>query len=356
MRLCVALHKGGAFMRLCVAFPPKRGTLLSMPRQARIDAPGAIHHIICRGIERRKIFSDDTDRDRFLVRLGRLVRCTRTVCYAWALIPNHFHLLLQTQSVPITTIMHRLLTGYAVEFNRRHSRTGHLFQNRYRSILCQKENYLLDLIRYIHLNPFRAGIVRELTALARYPYSGHRQLMTGSGSDWQETDEVMELFSLTPLLAREKYQAFVAEGAHQGKREDLIGGGLIRSSGGWEEVKDAQKAGIFLWSDERILGDSDFVEEVLYSAQETKLAKKERVVDLPKLAEQVAERAGTDVKDLFKKTKKPEVVKAKSILCYLATRDFGITATALATAMGMSQSAVSRAAERGEIITENDDW
>ncbi len=327
-----------------------------MPRQARIDAPGAIHHIICRGIERRKIFSDDTDRDRFLVRLGRLVRCTRTTCYAWALIPNHFHLLLQTKSVPIRTIMHRLLTGYAVEFNRRHFRTGHVFQNRYKSILCQKESYLLDLVRYIHLNPFRAGIVKDLTALASYPYSGHRQLMTGSGSDWQETGEVMGLFSPAQLSAREKYQAFVADGARQGKREDLIGGGLIRSSGGWEDVKNAQKAGIFLWSDERILGDSDFVDEVLHSAKETKLAKKGQVVDLPELSKRVAERTGIDVKDLFRKTKKPEVVRARSILCYLATRNHGITATALAATIGMSQSAVSRAAERVEIITGDDDW
>ena len=252
--------------------------------------------------------------------------------------------------------MHRLLTGYAVEFNRRHFRTGHLFQNRYKSILCQKESYLLELIRYIHLNPIRAGIVKDLPALARYPYSGHRQLITGTGSDWQETAEVMSLFSLTPALAGEKYQAFVADGFRQGKREDLIGGGLIRSSGGWQEVKYAQKAGTFLWSDERILGDSDFVDEVLHSAKETKLVEEGRAVDLPELTEQVAKHTGTDVKELFSNTKKPEVVKARSVLCYLATRNLGITATALAAAIGMSQPAVSRAAERGQIFFEDDDW
>ncbi|UPU36307.1 transposase [Geomonas paludis] len=104
-----------------------------MPRQARIDAPGACHHIICRGIERRKIFLDDTDRDRFLLRLGQVLKKSSTRCFAWALIPNHFHLLLQTGNTPISDVMRRLTTGYAVEFNHRHNRSGHLFQNRYKS-------------------------------------------------------------------------------------------------------------------------------------------------------------------------------------------------------------------------------
>lgn len=113
-----------------------------MPRQARIDAPGAVHHIIARGIERGKIFRDDEDRENFISRLGDLINETKTQCFAWALIPNHFHLLLKTGTVPISTLMRRLLTGYAVNHNRRHFRSGHLFQNRYKSILCQEDAYL----------------------------------------------------------------------------------------------------------------------------------------------------------------------------------------------------------------------
>jgi REP element-mobilizing transposase RayT len=90
-----------------------------MPRQARIDIPGALHHIIGRGIERRKIFQDDTDRDDFVGRLGDILRETTTPCVAWTLIPNHFHLLLVTGAVPIATVMRRLLTGYAVTYNPR---------------------------------------------------------------------------------------------------------------------------------------------------------------------------------------------------------------------------------------------
>ena len=124
-----------------------------MPRQARIDAPGALHHIIARGIERRRIFRTRKDYLDFIDRLSSLLDSTGTRCYAWALIPNHFHLLLKTGSVPIATVMRRLLTGYAVSFNNRHCRHGHVFQNRYKSILCQEETYLKELVRYIHLNP-----------------------------------------------------------------------------------------------------------------------------------------------------------------------------------------------------------
>ncbi len=102
-----------------------------MPRQARIDTPGALHHIICRGIERRNIFKDNTDRNRFLERLGSVLQETSTPWYGWALIPNHFHLLLKTGKEPIAQIMRRLLTGRAVSFNRRYRRYGRLFQNRH---------------------------------------------------------------------------------------------------------------------------------------------------------------------------------------------------------------------------------
>jgi REP element-mobilizing transposase RayT len=123
-----------------------------MPRKARIDAPGALHHIIVRGIERRKIFYDDKDRNNLIKRLDAVLTNTQTPCFAWALIPNHFHLLLRTGTAPIATTMRRLLTGYAVSFNRRHRRHGQLFQNRYKSILCQEDTYLLELVRYIYWN------------------------------------------------------------------------------------------------------------------------------------------------------------------------------------------------------------
>jgi putative transposase len=162
-----------------------------MPRKARIDAPGALHHVIVRGIERRRIFYDDDDRDNFLDRFGMILTDIKTLCFAWALIPNHLHLLLRTGVAPIATVMRRLLTRYAVSFNRRHRRHGQLFQNRYKSILCQEDQYLLELVRYIHLNPLRAGLVSDLKKLDGKAWSASTRLRhrgtisTGWLSMWQ---------------------------------------------------------------------------------------------------------------------------------------------------------------------------
>lgn len=139
----------------------------TMPRRSRIDAPGALHHIMARGVDGQDISTDQKDYSSFIKRLGDLLVETKTSCYAWALIPNHFHLLLRTGSVPVSHFMKRLLTGYAVVFNRRHNRSGYLFQNRYKSILCQEDSYLLEIVRYIHINPLRAKLLDDYKALHR---------------------------------------------------------------------------------------------------------------------------------------------------------------------------------------------
>jgi REP element-mobilizing transposase RayT len=143
-----------------------------MPRKSRIDAPGALHHVIARGIIRQRIFLDNADKKNFLDRLSALLKESGIKCYAWAVLDNHFHLLLRTGTVPLSTLMRRLLTGYAVSHNLRHQRSGHLFQNRFKSILCQEDAYLLELVRYIHLNPLRAEIVADMDQLDTYPFCG----------------------------------------------------------------------------------------------------------------------------------------------------------------------------------------
>lgn len=212
-----------------------------MPRKARIDAPGALHHIIVRGIERRKIFYDDEDRNNFLERLGAILTDTETPCYAWALIPNHAHMLLKTGATPIATVMRRLLTGYAVSFNRRHRRHGQLFQNRYKSILCQEDLYLLELVRYIHLNPLRARLVEDLNALDSYVYGGHSVMMGKSKQPGQDTDYILQFYDKKRLAARRHYREFVEKGIDEGRKPDLVGGGLVRSTGGWSAVSTLRK-------------------------------------------------------------------------------------------------------------------
>ena len=208
-----------------------------MPRKARIDAPGALHHVIVRGIERRKIFRSDYDLNNFLNRLSVLVPQTSIDCFAWAMLDNHVHVLLRTGTVPISTFMSRLLTGYAGWFNRKYKRHGQLFQNRYKSILCQEDPYLKELVRYIHLNPLRAGLVKDLKTLDGFPWCGHGVLMGKSDQPWQNLEYVYQLFSDRKKEARKKYRKFVEDGISEGKRPELTGGGLLRSIGGWKELK-----------------------------------------------------------------------------------------------------------------------
>ena len=216
-----------------------------MPRSARIDAAGALHHVMVRGIEGGTVFRDDADRNHFLERLGDILHGTETLCYAWALIPNHFHLLLRTGPVPISTVMRRLLTGYALWYNRKHHRQGHLFQNRFKSILCQEDAYLLELVRYIHLNPIRAHLVDNLEELGRYIYCGHGVLMGRVESSWQDAGWVLGMFGKDLDPAMQAYRAFVEEGIAGGRRADLTGGGLLRSAGGWEGVKMLREEKIY---------------------------------------------------------------------------------------------------------------
>ena len=208
-----------------------------MPILARLDAPGVLHHIIIRGIERRKIFRDDKDRDDLIDRLSALLPATQTACYAWAFIPNHAHFLFRSGSAGISTLMRRLLTGYAIHFNRRHKRHGQLFQNRYKSIICQEDMYFRELVRYIHLNPLRAKIVSDIKAMNKYPYSGHSVLMGREKQDWHDTKYVFSYFGKKLPGSRKGYLLYVKKGIDQGRRPEFTGGGLVRSLGGWSMIK-----------------------------------------------------------------------------------------------------------------------
>jgi len=201
-----------------------------MPRAARLDIPDLLQHVIVRGVDRCDIFRDDADRRRFIVNLSKLLVQTGTECLAWSLMTNHVHLLLCPRRTRLALLMRRLLTGYAIYFNLRHKRSGHLFQNRYKSIVCEEDAYLLELVRYIHLNPLRAGQVADLSALDVYPWSGHGVIMGNSELKGQITDDVLSLFAKSKGEARRRYRLFIADGVAQGKRDDLTSTGRRRTN------------------------------------------------------------------------------------------------------------------------------
>jgi putative transposase len=328
----------------------------TMPRLARLDAPGVLHHIIIRGIERRKIFRDERDRENFLGRLGSLLLETKTGCYAWAFLENHAHFLLRTGEVPLATLMRRLLTGYVVSFNRRYKRHGHLLQNRYKSIVCQEDPYLQELVRYIHLNPLRAGAVPHLVALNSYPYCGHSALMGRVKRPWQDVGYVLHFFGKNVGNARREYFSYVEVGIEQGHRRDLVGGGLVRSLGGWAEVEKLRLRGQdHIKSDERILGDSDFVDSVLGQAEEHYVRQCElrrRGYDLEKVAERVAEIYGIKVGEIEGRGRQQQRVGARSLFCFWAVRELGNSLASLAMRLEMSPAGVGYAVQRGAAIAQ----
>lgn len=326
-----------------------------MPRTARLDAPGVLHHVIIRGIEKTDIFQSNKDREDFLERLSNLCPEMEIKCYAWAFMSNHAHFLFHTGQEPLSNFMRRLLTGYVIGFNRRHNRRGHLFQNRFKSIICQEETYLRELVRYIHLNPIRAGIVKTLEELKHYKYSGHSTLMGKLKREWQDTDYVLKYFGVTKNKAKKEYEFFIKAGLNDGRKNELTGGGLIRSLGGWIEAKEALRGGVHIMSDERILGDSDFVDSIIKQGEEfydKRQRLKQKGYNLDSIAERVAEVLGMEPDEVYSKGRQDKKVKARSLLCFWASRELGISHTELAKRFELSPAAIGFSVERGELIAE----
>ncbi len=182
--------------------------------------------------------------------------------------PNHFHLLLATGKRPVYKVLHSVLFRYAAYFNRTHRRSGHLFQNRYKSVLCERDQYFRELVRYLHLNPVRARLVSHMRGLDHYRWSGHAVLMGEREAPWQDTATVLSLFGDREESARRAYRQFVQDGFTQGRRPELTGGGLLRSLGGWRGVLAAKREGRPDPGDERILGSGELVTEALRAAEE----------------------------------------------------------------------------------------
>jgi putative transposase len=330
-----------------------------MPRRSRVDAAGALHHVIGRGIARGAIFLSDRDRDDFLRRLGDILPQTNTVCYAWALIPNHFHLLLRTGTDPLSSVLKRLLTGYAVGFNMRHNRQGHLFQNRYKSILCQEEPYLLELVRYIHLNPLRARLVKTYEKLCSYPYCGQSVILGKRQREWQDADYVLGLFDNRVGAARSMYRNFVKQGIEKGNRPELVGGGLLRSQGGWSGVKALRESGDYQKGDERILGDGSFVQQVLSETEERlerRYHLRTRGYDFDRIVERVSGLVGITPEEVMKQGKIRGHLRgrARSLLCYWASTEIGVKQSRLAEILKVTQPAISMAVRRGAELVKED--
>ncbi len=320
-----------------------------MPRQARLDAPGTLHHIIVRGIERRRIVDDRWDRGNFVSRMGQVASDTETVIYAWTLMTNHAHILLRSGAHGLSRFMRRFLTGYAITYNRRHKRYGHLFQNRYKSIVCDEDAYFRELVRYIHLNPIRAKVVKTMSELDRYRWCGHSVVMGRRKHEWQDRDYVLSWFGEKEGDARRAYRQYVEEGVGQGRRPELVGGGLIRSLGGWSQVLSMRRHNERVLTDERILGSGDFVDSIIREADHRakhQFGGKKIREKAAKFIEQVCKKENINVKELRMGAKRGRIGQVRSQIAYQLVEDYGVPLAEVARQLGVTTSAISKAINR----------
>ena len=316
-----------------------------MPRQPRLDVPGTLHHVIIRGIERRKIVDDDRDRNRFIERLAELSTDLETPIYAWALMKNHAHMLLRSGPEGLPNFMGKLLTGYAVFYNKRHKRHGHLFQNRYKSIVCEEDSYFRELVRYIHLNPLRGNLIEQMRELDKYEWCGHSSIMGKRWNDWQDVDYVLAWFGDSKKVAKHNYRQFVEKGVALGCQPQLVGGGLIRSLGGWSQVKALRRMGDRQVSDERILGSGDFVKQM---TEELDLMKKYRITPqtreetVVKTIKTVCNEIGISINALQNGSRMRNISRVRKTLAVKLVNEYGLTLAETARQLGVSTSAIAK--------------
>jgi len=219
-----------------------------MARPLRIEYPEAVYHITSRGNARNKIFSDDQDREIFLSTLDAVVTRYNWLCHAYCLMDNHYHLMVETPDANLSIGMRQLNGVYTQRYNRRHRKTGHLFEGRFKAILVQKDNYLLQLCRYVVLNPVGAGVVEKPEAWRWSSYQATAGLRREPG--YLRTDWILGLFSSKKTVGQRQYRKFVREGIHQGAPWGKVQGQILLGEEGFvEKFKD-------------LLGDKREVKEI----------------------------------------------------------------------------------------------
>ncbi len=283
-----------------------------MSRPLRIEFEGAVYHITSRGNARQAIFLDDEDREQFLSVLASVVERFRWLCHAYCLMDNHYHLLIETPEANLSGGMRQLNSVYTQHFNRRHAKVGHLFQGRYKSIVVDKDSYLLELCRYVVLNPVRAGVRR---ATVQWKWSSYRATSgMGRAGAFLTTDWVLSRFGHDKRGARDRYRRFVAAGAKQ--------------SPPWEALKGQ----IFL-------GTADFV-----SRLRELLKGKEGLKEVPR-AQRYATRPSLE--QLLPRDK-PVQLSERDEAVYKAHVAYGYRLREIADHLGVHYSTVSRAVKRME--------
>lgn len=265
-----------------------------MARRPRVEYPGAFYHVITRGNNKKDIFLGKGDRRRFLDKVGKYKERYHFLLYAYTLMKNHIHLLIETGDVPLSKIMQGILQSHTQYHNKKYGTVGHLFQGRYKAILCDRDAYLLELVRYIHLNPVRARIVEDPT---RYHWSSHR-IFIGLEGGIVDYEFVLSLFHRSKERAVMLYENFVREGIGIGRREEF-----------------------YLTQDQRFLGEEEFIEKVKSKAGDIEMreeVKKDKTLqDIQEIVEDIT---SVSKEELIGRSRAKTIVEARGLFAYLSRR------------------------------------
>lgn len=306
---------------------------------------------MARGIEKRTIFKDEEDKAQFVSRIEKCVADTGVTIYAWALMPNHIHLLLRTRNMPLSKFMQKLLTGHANYFNKKYDRVGHLFQNRYKSILVQTEIYLLKLVRYIHVNPLEAGIVSDYRMLEMYPWTGHAGLIYPGSYPWQETTQVLNTFSGNKTDKIKQYGKFIEESEEIAYQDGRFNQGsfLLGTNGllSLDESKDKEIGG---YSQYRVLGDEEFARRIYEKVSYTRNGQlRDRRIEhdsVIRILEYAANKWRIPRTALTSSGRTRSVSRAREFVCYILVNIMGMSLVDSGRILKLSCQGVRAAAER----------
>ena len=295
-----------------------------MARKARVEIEGGLYHVITRGNDRQTIFHSKEDHAKFLSLLAGLKERLPFYLYAFCLMSNHVHLLIERKADTIGRIMHRLLTGYSQYYNRRYKKIGHLLQGRHKSILCQSEVYMGELVRYIHLNPVRANMVERAED---YPYSSQQAYLGLEPAGIVDVDPVLRLFGAKREVAQEQFAQYVIAGINAGHREEF-----------------------YLFEDDRILGSEEFVDSAIHRIGETgrsqrptdgRLRDVETKFNAEALISAVETVSGLPGEAFCGSSRSARAIAAKELLI-VAGRRLGASVKELSDLTGLNSSNVSR--------------
>lgn len=304
-----------------------------MPRKARISVPGCVTHVMARCLDGIDLFTVDTDRIQFLELLRKYIRETDCRCYAWALMRNHYHIVIRTGALELWRTMKPLNMRYAQFHARRHGRRGPLFMDRYKSIATQDQRYIQELVRYVHLNPIRAGVCRDLDHLGVYPWTGDAAIMGNAISDFQDTQTVLRCFGEHPGSARKLYREYLAAGLDS--IEDEFQQIIRANNSGVERGRDTNR-----W----IIGDPEFTRRAISQATARKVRVRSReseLQELKRLAKKLCETRKISEESLRIRHRGGPISECRRVFAYLAIRKLEISTSKVAEYLNVTPGAAS---------------